>query len=97
MRTGSARLQRLIDRELLISQMNDTNYLAPSRDDVRAGLSKMRKQIPAAASQQGWQDLLASYGLTERDLEAELAQRKADDELRGSAVAAHCAHAAGRG
>src|SRR5271165_720932 len=65
-------LQRLIDRELLITQMNDTNYLAPSRDEVRDGVSKIRKQIPAAASQQGWQDLLTSYALSERDLEANL-------------------------
>jgi peptidyl-prolyl cis-trans isomerase SurA len=69
-------LQRLIDRELLISQMNDTNYLAPSRDDVRAGLSQMRKQIPSATSEQVWLDLLASYGLTERDLEANLRSEK---------------------
>jgi peptidyl-prolyl cis-trans isomerase SurA len=69
-------LQRLIDRELLITQMNDTNYLAPSRQAIRDELSKIRKQIPSAASPQGWQDLLASYSLTERDLEANLRGEK---------------------
>jgi SurA-like N-terminal domain len=69
-------LQRLIDRELLITQMNDTNYLAPSRDDVRTGLSKIRHEIPSAASEQGWRDVLASYELTERDLEASLRSEK---------------------
>lgn len=69
-------LQRLIDRQLLITQMNDRNYLAPSREAVRDELSKMRKQIPSAASPQGWQDLLASYSLTERDLEANLRGEK---------------------
>jgi peptidyl-prolyl cis-trans isomerase SurA len=69
-------LQRLIDRQLLVTQMNDKNYLAPSRDDVRAGVSQIRKQVPAAASQQGWQDMLASYTLTERDLEANLRDEK---------------------
>jgi peptidyl-prolyl cis-trans isomerase SurA len=69
-------LQRLIDRQLLLIQMNDTNYLAPSRDEVRDEIGKIRKQIPSAAGDQGWQDLLTSYALSERDLEANLRAEK---------------------
>src|ERR1035441_3529593 len=55
-------LQRLIDRRLLEIQMPDANYLAPSREEVRADIAKLRAQIPAASDQQGWQRLIAAYG-----------------------------------
>ena len=46
-------LQRLIDRQVLEIQMSDPNYLAPSREEVRANLAKLREQIPAASDEQG--------------------------------------------
>jgi hypothetical protein len=63
-------LQRLIDRRLLEIQMSDSNYLAPSRDELRMNLAKLRDQIPAAKDEQHWRALLASYGFTQRDIEA---------------------------
>jgi hypothetical protein len=63
-------LQRLIDRRLLEIQMPDANYLAPSREEVRADIAKLRAQIPAASDQQGWQRLIAAYGFTQREIEA---------------------------
>jgi hypothetical protein len=63
-------LQRLIDRRLLEIQMSDPNYLAPSRDELRANVAKLRGQIPAAKDEQHWRALLASYGFTQRDIEA---------------------------
>jgi peptidyl-prolyl cis-trans isomerase SurA len=69
-------LQRLIDRRVLEIEMNDPNYLAPSRDEVRASLAKIREQIPSATTEQGWKDLLASYAITERDIEANLRSEK---------------------
>ena len=62
-------LQRLIDRQLLEIQMSDPNYLAPSREEVRVNLAKLREQIPAASDEQGWQKLIGAYGFSEREIE----------------------------
>ncbi len=50
--------------------MTDPNYLAPSREEVRANLAKLRDQIPAASDEQGWEKLIASYGFSQREMEA---------------------------
>ena len=63
-------LQRLIDRQLLFIQMTDPTYLAPAHEELRAYLGKLRAQIPAASSEQGWQNLIASYGFRQREIEA---------------------------
>ena len=63
-------LQRLIDRRVLEIQMTDANYLAPSREEIRADIAKLRAQIPAASDEQGWQKLIAAYGFSQRDIEA---------------------------
>jgi hypothetical protein len=65
-------LQRLIDRRLLDAQMNSPNYLAPSRDELRSNLTKLRGQIPAAADDKGWRTVLAIYGFSEREVEDHL-------------------------
>ena len=65
-------LQRLIDRRLLEAQMNDRNTFAPSRDELRSNLSKLRAQIPSAKDDSGWQAVLAAYSLTEREIEDHL-------------------------
>ena len=65
-------LQRLIDRHLLELQMNDRGSFAPSRDELRLNLSKLRAQVPAAKDDAGWQAVLVSYNLTERQLEDHL-------------------------
>jgi peptidyl-prolyl cis-trans isomerase SurA len=67
-----AGLQRLIDRELLVLQMTDPNYLAPTHEEVRANLSRVRAQIPAADSDEGWQRMIASYGFSQREIEDNL-------------------------
>jgi len=63
-------LQRLIDRRLLEIQMTDPNYLAPSREEVRANLAKLRDQIPAAKTEGGWEKLITAYGFSQREMEA---------------------------
>jgi hypothetical protein len=63
-------LQRLIDRRVLEIQMPDANYLAPSKEEVRADIAKLRAQIPEAGSEQGWEKLIAAYGFSQRDIEA---------------------------
>lgn len=68
----AAALQRLIDRQLLKTQMSNPNYLAPSREEVRLSLSRLRAQVPAAKEEDGWQAVLAAYGFTQRELEDQL-------------------------
>ena len=63
-------LRRLIDRQLLEIQMIDPNYLAPSREEVRANLAKLRARIPAASEEPGWEKLIAAYGFSQRGIEA---------------------------
>jgi peptidyl-prolyl cis-trans isomerase SurA len=63
-------LRRLIDRGLLQLQMTDPTYLAPSREEVRVYLSKLRDRIPTAGDEQGWKKLIAAYGFSQRDMEA---------------------------
>jgi len=58
-------LQRLIDRQLLISQMGDAHYLQPSEDDLQKDTARLRAQVPGGNEDQSWRKLLASYGLTE--------------------------------
>ncbi len=65
-------LQRLIDRQLLEIQMVGPEYLAPSHEEVRANLAKLRAQIPAASTDQGWEKLMAAYGLSQREIEANM-------------------------
>jgi len=65
-------LERMIDRRLLESQMSDASRFAPSRDEVRVSLVRLREQIPGAKDNQAWQKMLSSYALKERDIEAGL-------------------------
>jgi len=68
-------LQRLVDRRLLEAQMNSPNFLAPSGDELRTNLSKLRAQIPAAKDDKGWQAVLAAYGFSEREVEDHLREQ----------------------
>jgi SurA N-terminal domain len=65
-------LQRLIDRQLLKSQMSDIRYLQPSEEDLRGDVAKLRSQVPEGGNDQSWQKLLAGYGLTEELLKDHL-------------------------
>jgi peptidyl-prolyl cis-trans isomerase SurA len=62
-------LRRLIDRRLLEIQMADPNYLAPSREEVRGNLAKLRDQIPTARTEEGWEKFIAAYGFSQREME----------------------------
>jgi peptidyl-prolyl cis-trans isomerase SurA len=65
-------LQRLIDRRLLEVQMSSRSYLAPSADELRAAVAKLRAQIPGAKDEAGWQAVLAEYGFSQREIENHL-------------------------
>lgn len=59
-----AALQRLIDRALLDSQMGDEKALRPADGELSADITRLREKL-SASSDDKWQTLLASYGLTE--------------------------------
>lgn len=60
-----AALQRLIDRELLQTQMVDGSVLVPKDQDVTADIAKLRAQVPGGSDEVNWNSLLVAYGLNE--------------------------------
>ena len=67
-----ASLQRLIDRALLSEQVQPET-LAPATDAVKARVAEARAHFSAAATEAGWQSVLASYGVTIVELESYIA------------------------
>lgn len=61
-------LDRLIDQELLAEQMKSASFRQASAVDAAAEIAEARKLHPDAASAEGWQALLARYGLSEDGL-----------------------------
>jgi peptidyl-prolyl cis-trans isomerase SurA len=60
-------LDRLIDQELLREQMKSADFHHATDAEVQIRITEARKQYPQAVSDEGWQSLLASYHLSERD------------------------------
>jgi len=61
-------LDRLIDQELLAEQMKSSSFKHASEEDAGAEIAEARKLHPEAATAEGWQALLARYGMTEKAL-----------------------------
>jgi peptidyl-prolyl cis-trans isomerase SurA len=61
-------LDRLIDQELLAEQMKSASFQHASESDAAPQLAEARKLYPEAASEQGWQQILDRFGLTEKAL-----------------------------
>jgi hypothetical protein len=68
-------LDRLIDQELLAEQMKSASFAHASEADAMAQIEEARKQYPQGASQEGWQQVLDRYGLTEKALTAHVQQQ----------------------
>jgi parvulin-like peptidyl-prolyl isomerase len=68
-------LDRLIDQELLREQMKSADFRHATKDEVEARVAEARKQYPEAATDEGWQRLLASFHLTEKDLRDHVEQQ----------------------
>jgi len=68
-------LDRLIDQELLREQVSARDRETVPAEEVHKKVQEIRNQHPDASSDSGWQSLLASYGLNERKLEAELSEK----------------------
>ena len=65
-------LDRLIDRALLEQQIARTEMLDPTPEELAARLVEVRKQIPGAQTDQGWDKVLQDYELTQQDVEGSL-------------------------
>jgi len=70
-------LDRLIDQELLGEQMRSAYFRRASESEAAARVAEARKQYPEAATEEGWQTLLAQFRLTDKDLVAHV-QRQID-------------------
>jgi peptidyl-prolyl cis-trans isomerase SurA len=62
-------LERLIDRSLLEQQIAQSAPLDPTADELAERIKEIRGKIPGAATDEGWKSILASYGLTQTDVE----------------------------
>jgi len=71
---NTAVLERLIDRALLEEQILSPAMLDPNAEELAARVKEVRDGIPAAAGpgDSRWTAVLASYGLTQQDLEEQL-------------------------
>lgn len=72
---STATLERLIDRALLEQQISKEADLDPDADELKSALSDLRRQIPQAATDNGWKRVLSLYRVTERDVEEHLTSR----------------------
>jgi peptidyl-prolyl cis-trans isomerase SurA len=61
-------LDRLVDQELLREQIKSANFQPASEAEAAAHTAEARKLYPEAATDAGWQSLLARFHLTEKDL-----------------------------
>ena len=80
-------LDRLIDQELLAEQMKSAFFQHATEAEAAARLSEARKLYPGASTEEGWQSVLARFGLAEKDLVAHVQQqidlmRLVDSHLR---------------
>lgn len=62
-------LDRLVDRALLDQQILHPEMLEPTPQELADRVKDVRRQLPGAASDAGWESLLAAYDLTQRDVE----------------------------
>jgi len=68
-------LDRLIDQELLGEQMKAAYFQHASESEAAARVAEARKQYPEATTDEGWQSVLARFGLTEKNVAAHVQQQ----------------------
>jgi len=71
-RDSSAVLDRLVDRALLDQQILHPEMLAPTAEELADQVKEVRRQLPGAATDSDWKALLATYDLTQQDVEDSL-------------------------
>jgi SurA N-terminal domain len=62
-------LERLIDQELLRQQIRTFQLKPIGEDELRRRMQEIRKQIPGAGDDAGWQSALERYGLAQSELD----------------------------
>ncbi len=66
-------LDRMIDQQLLLSEMGDVNLAGgPQEKQLQSAISQIRSQFPEGQSTEGWHALLSTYGLSPSDLESRI-------------------------
>ena len=79
--TPQRALQRLIDRDLILQQMQTAQAVhPPTPEEVQERITQLRAVIPECAqyhceTEAGWQAFLKAKGLTEKEVEAHWSQR----------------------
>ncbi len=68
-------LDRLIDQELLRSQMKSAEFQHATELEAAARIAEARKQYPEGATDAGWQSVLSRFRLTEKDLQVHVRQQ----------------------
>ncbi len=68
-------LDRLIDQELLGEQMKSASFQHASEAEAAERITEARKQYPEAATDEGWESVLARFGLSERDVISHVQQQ----------------------
>lgn len=73
----AAVLEQLIDRSLLDQQIVNPAMLDPSPEEIAAKVKEVRQNFPGAVGKDDdrWKNTLVTYGLTEQDLEEQLASQ----------------------
>jgi peptidyl-prolyl cis-trans isomerase SurA len=67
-------LDHLIDQELLAEQMKSALFRHASEEEASAQVADARKLYPEAGNAEGWQAILARFGLSEKALIAHVQQ-----------------------
>jgi peptidyl-prolyl cis-trans isomerase SurA len=79
--TPQRALQRLIDRALILQQMQTTQFATPpTPEEVEQRIKELRSVIPVCAqyhcnTEPGWQAFLKAHGLTEKEVEKHWTER----------------------
>ena len=66
-------LDRMIDQALLQQQIVNTAMMDPAPEEISSHLREARAQIPGAATDDQWRGLLKTYGVTQQDVENQIA------------------------
>jgi len=66
-------LDHMIDQALLQQQIVSTVLLDPGPVEISSRVLEARAQIPGAATDEKWRALLAAYGVSQQDVEQQLA------------------------
>lgn len=71
----AAILEHLIDRALLEQQIVNGSVPDPAPEELAAKIKELRASIPGAVTDERWNSILGAYGLTQQDLEDQLASQ----------------------